>query len=36
MLLNITSYGEFIKRVKELPYDDLYHLYLVVVLENGN
>ena len=36
MMLNITSYGEFNKRVQELPYDNIYHLFLTLELENGN
>lgn len=35
-LLSVTSKGEFDKRLKELPFDTLYHLFLVIKLDNGN
>jgi hypothetical protein len=34
-LLSVTSKGEFNKKLKELPYDKLYHLFLVIQLSNG-
>lgn len=34
-LLSITSRGEFDRKLKELPYDDLYHLFLVIQLKDG-
>ena len=35
LLLNIVSLGNFQKRFNELPYDKLYHLYLVLTTEHG-
>jgi len=34
-LLNLLTFGDFYKKLKEKNYDDLYHLFLTVVLENG-
>jgi hypothetical protein len=33
--LNAVSLGSFKKEMKEKPYDDIYHLFLIVTLENG-
>lgn len=35
LLLNIVSLGNFQKRFNELPYDKLYHLYLILSTEHG-
>ena len=35
LLLNLVSLGNFQKRFNELPYDKLYHLYLVLSTEKG-
>jgi hypothetical protein len=34
--LNLTSLGEFKKRLSETPYDKLYHLFMIVKTEKGN
>lgn len=33
--LNLVSLGDFKKEMKDKPYDDIYHLFLIVTLENG-
>lgn len=33
--LNLTSLGEFKKRLSETPYDKLYHLFMIVKTEKG-
>ena len=35
LLLNLVSLGNFQKRFNELPYDKLYHLYLVLTTDKG-
>ena len=35
-LLNLVTRGDLKKKMMEMKYDDLYHLYLVVYLENGD
>ena len=35
MALDAVSFGAFSKRAKKLPYDELYHLYIVFTLKNG-
>lgn len=35
LLLNIVSLGNFQKRFNELPYDKLYHIYLILSTEHG-
>ena len=34
--LNITSLGEFQKRLKETEYDKLYHLFMIIKTEKGS
>lgn len=34
--LNILSFGQFIKNLKKSPYDDIFHLYIVVKLDDNS
>jgi hypothetical protein len=34
--LNVVSLGEFQKRIENADYDDIFHLYLVITLKDGN
>jgi len=36
MALNVVSLGEFQKRIENADYDDIFHLYLVITLKDGN
>jgi len=36
MALNVVSLGEFQKRIENAEYDDIFHLYLVITLKDGN
>jgi hypothetical protein len=36
LALNIVSLGEFQKRIENSDYDDIFHLYLVITLKDGN
>ena len=36
MALNVVSLGEFQKRIENSDYDDIFHLYLVITLKDGN
>jgi hypothetical protein len=33
--LNVLSMGVFLKNLDKSPYDDIYHLYMLVILDNG-
>ena len=33
--MNAVSLGDFDKKVKKLPYDSLYHLYMIIALKNN-
>ena len=33
--LDVISLGEFTKRANKLPYDKLYHLYMIITLKDG-
>lgn len=34
-LMNLFSMGKFKKEVDKLPYDDIFHLYMIITLKNG-
>ena len=34
-LMNLFSGGKFKKEVEKLPYDDIFHLYMIITLKNG-
>jgi len=34
--LNVLSFGKFLNNLKKSPYDDIYHLYMVLILDNNN
>jgi hypothetical protein len=34
-LMNILSVGQIQRKLKQLNYDDIYHLFLIIILENG-
>jgi len=36
MALGVVSFGEFQKRIENAEYDDIFHLYLVITLKDGN
>lgn len=33
--LNILSFGKFLRNLNKSPYDDIYHLYMVIYLDNN-
>jgi len=35
MAMDAVSFGEFSRKAKKLPYDKLFHLYIIATLENG-
>ena len=35
LMLNVASLGEFSRKAKKLPYDRLFHLYMIVTLKDG-
>merc|ERR1712100_862238 len=35
MAMDAVSFGEFSRKAKKLPYDKLFHLYIIATLTNG-
>lgn len=34
-LLNVISFGKFINNLKKSPYDEIYHLFMIITLDNN-